>query len=173
MVKDTSRSTAMFCSPLMYSFVTSRAISMSEEILALASYRAVGLVAAFAGMIACRTDGNSDSVRNSSETKDNMSITKGTVSAGRGGSREAAANEDSVGPDGSAAQLWRCLYAKFSLGLYGRGEEGKHSAAAVPAERCGRNSAAQSARRSASESEWRAHCRRQHMEGVEAHRRAA
>ena len=54
---------------------------MSEEILALASYRAVGLVAAFAGMIACRTDGNSDSVRNSSETKDNMSITKGTVSA--------------------------------------------------------------------------------------------
>ena len=32
-------------------------------------------------MIACRTDGNSDSVRNSSETKDNMSITKGTVSA--------------------------------------------------------------------------------------------
>ena len=64
---DTSRSTAIFCSPLMYSFVTSRAISMNEFALR------VCLAAGLAGVFACSSDARTESARNSGETKDNMS----------------------------------------------------------------------------------------------------
>src|SRR5206468_140985 len=78
-----SRKTAIFCSPLMYSFVTSRAISMGERILTLVNHRLWSLVV-FASIVACGAggaDGNTASAKNSRETKDNMSIAKSADSS--------------------------------------------------------------------------------------------
>src|SRR5258705_12697347 len=82
MVNETSRSTAIFCSPLMYSLVTSRAISMNEfSIWPGLHRRPVILAAALACIAACGSDGNVDSARNARETKDNMSVPKGVQTA--------------------------------------------------------------------------------------------
>src|SRR6267142_3643998 len=91
MVNETSRSTAIFCSPLMYSLVTSRAISMNEfSIWPGLHKRPVILAAVLACIAACGSDGNVDSARNSRETKDNMSVPKGVQSAAAADSTRGA-----------------------------------------------------------------------------------
>ena len=76
MSKDTSRRTASLCSPLMYSFVTSRAISMNEVVAWVRYRRREILVATLALVVACRSNGNMDAANNSADTKNNMSVAK-------------------------------------------------------------------------------------------------
>src|SRR6267154_6821550 len=77
-VNVTSRSTASFCSPLMYSLVTSRAISMNEFVFWPVRHRGrVIFVAALACIVGCGSDGNLDNSRKSRETKNNMSVSNG------------------------------------------------------------------------------------------------
>ena len=78
-VNETSRSTAIFCSPLRYSLVTSRAISMNER-KEWAFSKRIGALAALVAFVACSAGGNADDSRNSRVTKDNTSTVKSASS---------------------------------------------------------------------------------------------
>lgn len=74
MVNDTSRSTASLCSPLMYSFVTSRAISMYDDVVWwVAQVRRAWWLSALVFGVACGTSEKVNNATDSSETKNNMS----------------------------------------------------------------------------------------------------
>src|SRR6266550_3117529 len=110
MVKETSRRTAIFCSPLMYSLVTSRAISMNVFSIGAGLHRRpVILAAVLACTVACGSSGNVDSARNARETKDNMTVPKGVVST--------AAVDSTRGFDGSRSSIRTPVVLFFGTSL--------------------------------------------------------
>src|SRR5689334_87683 len=85
MVNDTSRRTASFCPPLMYSLVTSRAISMYQALVAhsfqLREIRRAVAIGVFGTIVACGS-GSAANVQNQNATgvsKNNMGTSKSSA----------------------------------------------------------------------------------------------
>src|SRR5919201_6127145 len=96
MLNETSRKTASFWPPLMYSFVTSRAISMNEtsvghEHQLRRIWRAVA-IAVLGGIVACGSGSaaNVQSVQRTTESKNNMGAMKSSAVRAETAQREAS-----------------------------------------------------------------------------------